>query len=135
MGSASVKDDREAVRQLLGRINAAWREGRPEELSKWLHEEVVFVTPGLQARLEGADACIRSYADFLNHAVVQEYQEREPTIDVWGDTAVATYGWTMAWEMDGKSFRESGHDLFVVRRDEGRWRAVWRTILPATNDG
>ena len=53
-------------------------------------------------------------------------------IDVWGNTAVATYRYEIAYEMGGQLYQEMGQDLFVFVRDGGRWRAVWRTLIPFT---
>jgi Domain of unknown function (DUF4440) len=92
---------------------------------------MVGVAPGFQARIEGRAACIRSYDDFLAAATVDEFDPSEPSVDICGDTAVATFGWEMAWSTNGQSHRESGHDLFVFSRENGRWWAVWRTMLPA----
>jgi hypothetical protein len=37
-----------------------------------------------------------------------------------GDTAVATFGWEIAYEMKGTLSRDTGHDLFVFARHEGQ---------------
>jgi hypothetical protein len=126
-----IHPDSEAIRRLLQRINAAWREGRVEELYDCFHEKISVAPPGFQTRVEGREPCVQSYRDFLSQAVVKEYTESEPVVDVWENTAVATYRWEMTWEMGGQTYRESGHDLFVFSREAGRWWAVWRTIVPS----
>jgi hypothetical protein len=55
----------------------------------------------------------------------------EPDVDIFGDTAIAVYAWNMTYELSGLEYRESGHDVFVFNRDQGRWLAVWRVMLPA----
>jgi predicted enzyme related to lactoylglutathione lyase len=124
------QDDRGEIRLLLGRITAAWRQGRTEDLRDCFHEGMVIAPPGFRGRVEGRDACVRSYADFLAHATVREFKEAEPAIDVCGDTAVATCPWEMEWEAGGEVRRETGHDVFVLARREGKWLAVWRTVAP-----
>lgn len=57
------------------------------------------------------------------------------TIDVCGDTAVATCPWEMEWEAGGEARREAGHDVFVLARRDGRWLAVWRTVVPLAAGG
>jgi hypothetical protein len=32
--------------------------------------------------------------------------------------------------MGGQAYDESGYDCFVFTRAEGRWLAVWRTLVP-----
>ena len=124
-------DDRDAIQELIDRINDSWRNRRTADLRELFHESMVIVPPDLAGRVEGREACIKSYDDFLGVADVREYRASEPTVETWGETAVATFAWEMAWSMHGRPHRESGHDLFVFTRRDGRWWAVWRTILPA----
>jgi len=135
MAATAHADDGEAIRQALRGITAAWREGRPEDLRAFFHEDIVTVLPGLQVRVAGREPCVQSYRDFLAAATVQDYREAEPAVDVWGDTAVTTCRWEMAWEMNGQPCREAGHELFVFTRTAGRWLAVWRTLVPLPGQG
>jgi hypothetical protein len=130
MAHTEPGDERFALREVLRRIEAAWTSGRFHELEDCFHEGIVCVPPGFSMQVEGRAACIESYADFMGAARVTEYRQSEPAIDVWGDVAVATYPWEMAWEMKGQAHRESGHDVIVFARQMGRWVAVWRTIVP-----
>jgi hypothetical protein len=123
--------DRDDISRVLARITAAWTECRFDELHDCFNENVVIVSPDLNRRVEGRDACIASYRDFMSQAQVDAYHEDPPTIDIWNDTAVAAYRWTMHWSMGGQSHDESGHDIFAFARRDGKWRAVWRLLLPA----
>ena len=122
-------DDREQIRQLVKKINAAWLAGRAEELAQYFHENMVIVAPGFEHRAEGRDACIESYKDFWRQAVVREYSESEASVERWRNTAVASYTLGMAYEMGGQSFRESGRDILVFVREQETWLAVWRTMI------
>jgi hypothetical protein len=89
------------------------------------------VLPGLSARIEGRAAVIESYMEFMEHSAVGEYFEDEPTIDLWGDTAIASYHWAMTWVSAGIAESAAGYDVFTfARRTDGdqTWRAVWRTM-------
>jgi hypothetical protein len=118
------------VADALARLSAAWRGRRYDELAALLDEHVVLAAPGFVGRREGRDAVVESYREFMERATITEYREGAPTIDVWGDTAVAAYHWEMAWRSGGVPNRGSGHDVLVLRRapDDGAWRAVWRTM-------
>jgi uncharacterized protein (TIGR02246 family) len=124
--------DRQAVHQLLKRVHAAWTAGRFDDLADCFAEDAVIVPPGFQRRVEGRQACVSSYSDFLA-ATVAAYREGEPSIDVWGDTAVATFRWDMAWAMKGQDYRDSGHDVIVCTRQADRWLEVWRTNVSGPN--
>jgi ketosteroid isomerase-like protein len=58
-----------------------------------------------------------------------DFHEGDATIDVFGDTAIATYRFEIAYEMNGKTFSESGRDVFIFVRAEEGWQAVWRTVV------
>lgn len=124
-----VADIKAEVRQALAGITDAWRQGRPETLMAFFHDRMVIVGPGLKELCRGRDACVRSYVDFLSSAEVLEYEESNHTIEVWGDTAVATYDWRIDWRSGEKIARERGQDEFVFLREEEHWRAIWRAVL------
>jgi len=129
MAIGGLADERNEIRVLLGKISAAWRQGRPDELAEYFHEDMVIRGPELQEMGRGRDVCVGSYKDFISQATVQEMKESDAEIDVWGNTAVASYAWEMHYQMGGASYQESGHDLFVFKRDGRKWLAVWRAVL------
>lgn len=126
-----VTDTTVEIRQVLSHITEAWRQGRPEDLAAYFHDRMVIVGPGLKELSRGRDACIRSYAEFLSSAQVLEYEESNFSVEVWGDTAIATYDWRIDWRSGEKISRERGQDEFVLLRDGEQWRAVWRAVLCA----
>lgn len=126
----SPRDDREEVLALLERIRAAWTKGPIEILDDVFHERMVIAGPAMKPLGEGREACVRSYRDFLDRARVLAYEQYDRTAHVCGDTAVASYRYVIAFDLEGKPFRERGRDLFVFGREEGRWTAVWRTLIP-----
>jgi hypothetical protein len=135
MASAVKRNDQEEIRLLLNQINNAWLKGAPDELPGLLkecfHDGMVIKGPGFQEMGRGKEVCVRSYMDFLRQAAVRQCTLSDPDIDLCGDTAVATYSWEMTYAMNGQDYHESGHDLFVLTRAEGRWRAFWRATLPS----
>ena len=118
------------IREVVRGITAAWREGRIGDLHRFYRPDVVFVQPGFSARLEGRDACVDSYREFLSVAVVHDYAEEEPAIDVLGDAAVVNTRYEVDYELEAARHRETGHDVLVLVRDESGWRVAWRTLVP-----
>ena len=135
----TARDDREEIRLLLNKINDAWLAGPPDGIPGVLNEcfsaDMVIRGPGFQAMGRGKEACVKSYVDFVRQAKVRSCTLSEPEIDHFGDTAIAAYSWEMTYELDGHEYHDSGHDLFVLARVEGRWLAVWRAMLPAQAGG
>jgi hypothetical protein len=125
------ESDSQQVRAALAGLTAAWRKGKTASIGAMLHPSVVFVHPGFAGRAEGRTACVATYDEFLRASIVLRYEEKEPSIDVFGDTAVATLRWEMAWEMGGQRSDDAGHDVYVLVRDGGRWLIAWRTLISA----
>ncbi len=127
-------DDQRAVWRAVEAINAAWTANSAAELPVALgnafREDMVIVAPGFVQRLEGRDACVRSYVDFVDRAEIHDFDVADAAVDVLGDTAVATYRYDIAFTLEGERYDEAGRDLFVFARDGDRWRAAWRTMLP-----
>ncbi len=117
------------VWHVVRELNRAWVEGRPEDLEEWFHEDMVIVAPDLRTRLDGREACVQSYVEFLDRGSVRGFEEIEPRVDVYGDTAVVTYRFDVTYEMGGETIRDRGGDVFVFQATPGGWKAVWRTML------
>ena len=126
--------ERQTIRQCVRDINDAWRTGNTADLNRLFHADMVIVGPGYQELGRGRETCVRSYEDFVRSAVIHEYTESEPGIEVWGNTAVATYAWKIAYEQKGMVSREQGHDQFVFTREPDGWRAVWRMLTVAPQE-
>lgn len=120
----------EEIQRIVRAINAAWVHGDAGEMAAYLDERMVIFHPGFQERLVGREACIESYREFASHATIQSYDESEATVDVRGETAIASYRYETVYEMDGETYHDVGHDLFVFRWADGNWHAVWRTLIP-----
>ncbi len=88
------------------------------------------VQPGFGRRVSGREACVASYAEFAAAGTVHAYDESDHTVDVWADTAVATYRFRIDFEVGGERYLEAGHDLLVFSRIDDGWRIVWRTLAP-----
>jgi len=122
--------DSRLVAAAIAEINAAWRENRVDDMVPFLHEDVVFMQPGGDARVQGRDLCVQSYRDFLASATMHEYNEHDPMIDVIGASAIVTCRFDCVYEFRSETHRESGIDMYVLFRDDDRWRVIFRTQVP-----
>lgn len=115
--------------QLVQRMNDAWAKDGPDELASFFHDDIVMVHPDFTQRTEGRAACVASYEDFRKQAAILDFKISNPGIDVFGNTAIATYSYEIAYEMGGERFNDTGRDVFIFVRENGRWLAVWRTMI------
>ena len=123
--------DRAAIRASLLELDRAWREGRYGDIGPLVHESVTVIPPGFRNRVEGRAPYVESYREFGANAKVEAYSLSPPTIEIWGDTAVATSRYEMTWDRDGRGHSESGHDVLVLSKRHDRWCVVWRTLIPS----
>ena len=121
------------INNLVRTINDSWLANTTDEIPKILancfHEDMRITGCNLETLASGREASIRSYIDFIKQAKISAFSQDEPEIQVVGDTAIATYGWNITYTLDGQEYRESGHDVFVFSRTNGKWLAVWRAML------
>jgi hypothetical protein len=128
--TTTKEPQKKEVWETIRAINDAWLRGRPGDATQYLAEDMVIVQPGFEGRTEGRAACLESFVSFSNNATVHDYKEGTPSVDIFGDTAVVSYVFDIAYEMGGTVRRESGRDLYICVRQSGRWLAAWRTLIP-----
>jgi hypothetical protein len=92
-GAMPDESSRAEVAAVIERINRAWLDRRPADLGPLFHPALTMVLPGFSGRVEGREANVAGFTDFCTHATVHEYRERDQQIDVFGDTAVATFAY------------------------------------------
>ena len=124
----SVESTVAQITERIRRINEAWVKNRLEDYDDLFHQDIVFELPGFAGRLEGRAACVESYREFNERSEVECLELQEPTVKVWGQTAVATYEFDVDYEMDGENHRDAGTDAYVFSFEGGRWWAVWRVL-------
>lgn len=123
--------ERDEIQGLIGRINQAWLKGNPEELKEYFHDDMVIKGPHFELMGTGKAACIKSFEDFLRAAKIHDFKESDVQVDLFGPTAVATFAWEIDYAIGAQNYHETGHDVFVFVRSNGKWQAVWRAVLPS----
>lgn len=118
------------VWETLRKLNDAWTKSDGKDLASFFHKDMVAITPTDRKRREGREDCIAGWVDFLSMAKVHRWKEIDPKIQVYGNSAVATYYFDMAFEMGGEMFEMGGRDMFVFVKEDGRWWAVADQFSP-----
>lgn len=126
----SSKGLKNEIRQTVEGINEASRKGDIEALKHFCHKDVVIVPPGFVQRAEGRGTYLKSVEDFCAIGTFLEYKELSMKIDVFGNVAIVYYNYETKWEMEGKTFSETGNVVMVLSRNDGKWLMIWRTLIP-----
>jgi hypothetical protein len=118
--------EEQEIRDLIRSINHAWLTGNAGQIARSLDEGVIILGPGPQVMAEGREACVRSYQDFSDCAIIHAFAEHTPVVKVFGTTAVASYRYTIRYETGGILHEETGQDLFVFRNLKNQWLIICR---------
>jgi ketosteroid isomerase-like protein len=126
-----VPESREAelaVRAVIDRIDAAWRQKQFDGLADCFDANAVILGPNHAVYASGRAACAESYREFASNAAVLDYAESNHQLRVWGATAVYAFSWRMTYRRDWGSKSEEGTDQLVLGRDGDGWRVLFRYI-------
>jgi len=92
---------------------------------------MVIEGPELRDRKVGINQCAQHHEEVLRHIKLLSFKESFHQINVWGDTAVASFQFEVQFETEGKIRSESGHEIYTFSRDAEAWKAVWNFIVPS----
>jgi hypothetical protein len=115
---------KQEVWNALRALNDAWTIGNPNDLKNYFHKDMVAITATDRERLEGKEACFTSWNNFTKAAKIHHWNELEPRIQIYGNTAVVTYYFDMSFDMGGQTVKLGGRDMFVFVKEGGKWLAV-----------
>ncbi|MGA9332670.1 MAG: DUF4440 domain-containing protein [Rudaea sp.] len=120
--------DEKAIRGVLARIDAAWRNKEFDGLEPCFHEHAVILGLGYVEYASGRSKCAESYREFATNADVLAYSEESHELRIWETVAVYTFQWSMTYRRDAGPRKELGTDQLVLQKGaEGR-QVVWRYI-------
>jgi uncharacterized protein (TIGR02246 family) len=117
------------VEHLVRDLNAAWPEGRLEDVGRCFHEGAVMVPPGRAGRTTGREAIVASFREFLETAKVHDFEVLDLKVDVFGPTACAVVPFRIRYEIPGQVYDEKGEEILVLTGGAGAWQIVWRTMV------
>lgn len=129
MSDSALSPAQEDVWNVVKQINQAAMAADIDTCRELAHEGMV-VFPTLSQRVEGRESYLESILEFAGRGTVKTYNQLEPSIDIFADTAVVTYRYESVWESDGKPIEDAGHDVWVLVRENGVWLLAWRTLVP-----
>jgi ketosteroid isomerase-like protein len=117
------------VERLVRDLNAAWPEGRLEDVGRCFHEGAVMVPPGGAGRVAGREAMVASYRGFLEAAKIHSFEILDFKVDVFDVTACAAVPFQIRYELQGQVYDEKGEEILVLIREAGEWWIAWRTMV------
>ncbi len=126
-----MTDEQMEIWNLIRESNRAWVAGAVHKISSLFDERAVVVLPGVTGRLEGREAIVKSYEDFVHHARNLAFEELEHSVDVFGDVAMVAYRFSARYTLlaEDQEREETGEEILALRRGPEGWKVLWRTHL------
>ena len=118
--------DELAATTWLQAYDAAWLARDWSRLSRFLAPDVEALLQESAAVLIGRRAVLANLREFLDHAVVHEYNATEVRLRRSQPGDVVTYLWQLDWTADNVRHSAAGRDLLALRATGDRWRLAWR---------
>jgi ketosteroid isomerase-like protein len=112
-------------------MDRCWLERRFADLSGFIADDIVMVAPGGKHRMQGIEAAVESYREFMSRCEVKRFQTSDHRVTQRGPAAVVEYDWDMAWNDQGTEHEAKGREILMLARRADGWRVVWRTQIPA----
>lgn len=131
MNELMTESQANTIEQLVNRLNDCWINDKFENMDMFFHKQVVMLEPGTNRKITGREEMIDSYRNFAESAKVTDFRIRDLLIDVFETTAVAFYTYRIHYSVESTNYDETGSEILVFSRHNGRWVIIWRTIGPA----
>src|SRR5574340_1265351 len=116
-----------ASQEILGIERAVAREfnaGRIDQLLAHFHPRVVGFSSTRQERIAGRAAMKKTFDYYRQASSRIKYQIAKPQVQVFGDTAIATFYWTVELGAGRPRHVIRGRGSHVLARERGKWTVV-----------
>lgn len=105
-------------------LNESWTRADGAALAEFFHPDMVAVTATDRDILRGRTNCMASWQGFSKSATIHRWKEIDPEVRLFDDTAIVTYYFDISFDSGGQTINLGGRDMFVLKRQDGRWWAV-----------
>lgn len=122
-------DPESKLHDTMSAINRAWRENTPSEMRPYLHQHITVVLPGFSGTAVGIDALMAGFDEWCTNARVIEYSESDEQIQIVDNVGFVSFRFDMLYERAAYRERSTGRDIWAFELIEGRWLAIWRTMV------
>jgi ketosteroid isomerase-like protein len=114
----------------LRALNDCWTKEDGIRLTEYFHKDMVAITPVDKLRREGQQACLDGWIGFAKATHILYWKEIDPKVQVYGNAAVVSYYFDMAFEMNGNRIESKGRDMLFFIKENGKWLAVADQFSP-----
>ena len=121
-------DVEKAKKEVLSTVlahNKAWAQMEDlDDQAKYVHEDIVFVSPPYLTRIIGKEEYLKNYQEWIDHATVHYFKEvdLQITFHCNGTFALVAFKIDMSFDYDDQKIdRWQGMDLMTLVFENGKW--------------
>lgn len=118
------------IKSFVRSLTKTWIEKRIEDLYPFFHEDVIVMPPGSDKQISGRDEMVEGYKQFVNKAVVRNFEELNLQVNVFNNTAIANLTFKIVYEIQDKVYSEIGIEVLILNNFNNEWKVIWRTQIP-----
>jgi uncharacterized protein (TIGR02246 family) len=123
-GTASLLSDNQAIDLTVSQMLGAWQAGDAAGLQKFYADDMMAISGAWEPPLVGWANYARAYQAQLSRTSGCRLERSNSYTKVMGDSAVVTYQWQFAGNVDGKLTHALGHTTLVLQKRAGNWLIV-----------
>ncbi len=123
-GTASLLSDNQAIDLTVSQMLGAWQAGDAAGLQKFYADDMMAISGAWEPPLVGWANYARAYQAQLSRTSGCRLERSNSYTKVMGDSAVVTYQWQFAGNVDGKLTQALGHTTLVLQKRAGNWLIV-----------
>jgi len=108
----------------LRQLTRAWVCKDPEEMERWLSEDVVELGPTFASAIVGRRSLLRQYRSYFDgETQIADYRIVRPrTVRLSPKLVLVYFHYTMRTMMRGIARESGGKESILIERQRGRWR-------------
>jgi hypothetical protein len=126
------------IRDFVLALHECWPSGDPVRLATFYDEDVVLLPPDLGVPIQGREAVVASYDDFLQAATLENFTvedlalfpfsgEGAPSGKGAPDLWMAHLTFSITYVLGGERYVERGMEVYAITDRDGRPAIVWRS--------
>jgi uncharacterized protein (TIGR02246 family) len=122
--TASLLSDNQAIDLTVSQMLGAWQAGDAGGLQKFYADDMMAISGAWEPPLVGWANYARAYQAQMSRTSGCRLERSNSYTKVMGDSAVVTYQWQFAGNVDGKVIQALGHATLVLQKRAGNWLIV-----------
>ena len=127
-----IYNDKALIRKIIQIINGAWINNNLEILNDYFDDKMIIITQELKNKAAGREACIMNYKKFIETIILLDFNQGEPIIELWNNSAIAVYNYEITYKAKDKKIFKKGEDIIVFNREDiedNYWKAVFQKVV------